>query len=128
MRAIAVVLTLIGGAALAAASTTEPGQPMTGGELAQLCQAPDTTSKSVCRMYILGVTQGMELGMAIADGQTQGGRPCIPDNISGGALELAVKMKLGEDLMVFPADRDLDASGLIGGVLQSTFSCSKSKR
>jgi len=63
--------------------------------------------------------------MSIADGKTQGGRPCVPDNRSASAIELAVKLKLGEDLMVFPDDRKLDASGVVGAILVSTFPCRK---
>jgi hypothetical protein len=63
--------------------------------------------------------------MGIADGKTQGGRPCVPDDLPSSAIELAVKIKLGEDLMVYPDDRELDASGVVGAVLVSTFPCRK---
>lgn len=63
--------------------------------------------------------------MMVADGMTKGGRPCIPEDISGSALELAVKMKLGQVLMVYPDDKKLDASGLIGAILVQTFPCRK---
>ena len=53
------------------------------------------------------------------------GRPCIPENLSASAIELAVKMKMGQDLMVFPDDHKLDASGLVGAILVSTFPCRK---
>ena len=53
------------------------------------------------------------MGMSIAEGKTQGGRPCVPENLSASAIELAVKMKMGQDLMVFPDDRKLDASGFV---------------
>jgi len=65
------------------------------------------------------------MGISIADGKTQGGRPCVPGDLSASAIELAVKMKLGEDLMVYPDDRKLDASGVVGSVLVSTFPCRK---
>jgi len=100
---------------------------MTTGDLQQICLGSDEASKNACRFYILGVTQGVDLGMSIADGKTAGGRPCIPENIPGETLELAVKMKLGQDLMVFPADRNLEAAGFVAGVLVTTFRCSKSK-
>lgn len=63
------------------------------------------------------------MGMGIADGKTQGGRPCVPDDVSASDIELAVKMKLGSDLMVYPDDCKLDASGVVGAVLVSTFPC-----
>lgn len=126
MRALVAGLTIFG-AALAAAAAPEQPRAMTAGDLAQICTAADDASKEGCRLYILGVTQGISLGMDIADGKSLGGRPCVPDNISGQALELAVKMKLGQDLMVFPADRDLEAAGIIGSVIVTTFPCKKQR-
>ena len=101
------------------------GGTMTAGDLQQICTDSNAESKSACRFYILGVVQGVDMGMSIADGKTRGGRPCVPENMSGSALELAVKMKLGELLMVFPDDRKLDAAGLIGGILVKSFPCRK---
>ncbi|MGH9501733.1 MAG: Rap1a/Tai family immunity protein [Terriglobales bacterium] len=98
---------------------------MTAGDLQQICIGSSAESKAACRFYLLGITQGVSVGMSIADGKIQGGRPCIPDDLSASAIELAVKMKLGEDLMVFPDDRKLDASGFVGGILYSTFPCRK---
>jgi hypothetical protein len=99
---------------------------MTAGDLQQICIDSSPESKAGCRFYLLGITQGISMGMVIADGKTQGGRrPCVPDNLSASAIELAVKMKLGEDLTVFPDDRKLDASGVVGAILVSTFPCGK---
>jgi hypothetical protein len=99
------------------------GQGMTVGDLQQICISPDAQSKSACRFYIFGVTQGIGLGMSIADGKTDGGRPCVPNALDSAAIELAVKIKMGQDLMVYPDDRKLDASGFVGGILVSTFPC-----
>jgi hypothetical protein len=63
------------------------------------------------------------MGMLIADGKTQGGRPCIPENLSASAIERAVKIKMGGDLTVYPDDRKLDASGFVSAILVSTFPC-----
>jgi hypothetical protein len=98
---------------------------MTAGDLQEICIGSSAESKAACRFYLLGITQGISLGMSIADGKTQGGRPCIPDDLSASAIELAVKMKMGSDLMVYPDDRKLDASGLVGAILASTFPCRK---
>jgi hypothetical protein len=97
---------------------------MTAGDLQELCIDSSAESKAACRFYLLGITQGISMGMSIADGKTQGGRPCIPD-LSASAIELAVKMKMGSDLMVYPDDRKLDASGLVSAILVSTFPCRK---
>lgn len=96
---------------------------MTAGDLQEICTGSSAESNAACRFYILGVTQGVGMGMSIADGKTKGGRPCIPEDASGSALDLAVKMKLGQNLMVYPEDKKLDATGLIGAILVHTFPC-----
>ena len=102
-------------------------QAMTAGDLQALCVEPDAASKTACRFYILGMSQGISVGMNIAEGKTRGGRPCVPEGVSSSALELAVKMKMGQDLLVFPDDRKLDASGFIGAILVNTFPCQQKK-
>ena len=102
---------------------TADEKAMTAGDLQEICIGSSAESKAACRFYLLGITQGISMGMSIADGMTQGRRPCVPDNLSSSAIELAVKMKMGEDLMVFPDDRKLDASGVVSAVLVSTFPC-----
>jgi hypothetical protein len=112
--------------ALALVSSSVPGgdsSAVTAGDLQKICTGSSAGSKAACRFYILGISQGVTLGMSIADGKTKGGRPCIPDNTPSQALELAVKMKLGQDLMVYPEDKKLDASGVIGAILVDTFPC-----
>ncbi len=110
---------------LISASAFAADSAMTAGDLQRRCLATDAESKAACRFYILGITQGITLGMGIAGGKTQGGRPCVPDNISASALESAVKVKLGQDLIVFPDDRKLDASGVVGAIMVLTFPCEK---
>jgi hypothetical protein len=46
---------------------------MTAGDLQQICIDSSAESKSACRFYLLGITQGISMGMSIADGKTQGG-------------------------------------------------------
>ena len=111
---------------LISASAFATDTAMTAGDLQQICLGSNAESKAACRFYILGISQGMDLGMGIADGKTRGGRPCVPENISGLALELAVKMKMGQDLMVFPDDRKEDASAFVGAIIVNTFPCRKS--
>ena len=107
------------------ASALAADNAMTAGELQQICLGSNAESKAACRFYILGIVQGIDSGMTIADGKIQGGRPCVPENISGSALELAVKMKMGAVLMVFPDDRKLDASGFVTAMIIKTFPCRK---
>jgi hypothetical protein len=42
-------------------------------------------------------------------------------------MEVIVKVAIGKDLMLFPKDSDLDASGFIGGALISAFPCRRAK-
>lgn len=114
------VLTIVGGTQ---SKPTAKNTAMTAGDLQEICIGSGADSKAACRFYLLGVMQGISMGMSIADGKTQGGRPCFPDDLSGSAMELAVKMKLGQDLMVYPDDRKLDASGVVGAILVSAFPC-----
>jgi hypothetical protein len=113
----------LGSSAMAADSSSA----MTGGDLQQICTGQSAESKAACRFYILGITQGVTMGMSIADGKTNGGRPCIPEDVSGSDLELDVKIKLGQDLMVYPEDKKLDASGIISAILIKTFTCQKAR-
>lgn len=98
---------------------------MTAGDLQQLCHGSDTTSRNVCRIYILGITQGITIGLSMAEGKTGGGRPCIPAQLSGDALEAAVKSHLEHDLTVRPADADMDAAQFVGTVAVRSFPCRK---
>jgi hypothetical protein len=121
MRHIAIVLTLL--AALASSATASEQQVMTAGDLQQLCAGSDHVSVNVCRVYILGVTQGITLGMRIADGKTRGGRPCVPAEISGESLEESLKAKLDKHLATTPADQQREAAEVIGAMLASTYPC-----
>jgi len=100
---------------------------MTVGDLQEICTATDAVSRGQCRMYILGIGQGIQLGMAIADGKTQGGRPCVPEDTPAFSMELIVKKTIGEDLMFYPKDRDLYASGFVGASLIKAYPCRKAK-
>jgi hypothetical protein len=62
---------------------------MTVGIHQEICASPSAENKAACRFYLLGVTLGVTSGFNIADGKTKGGRPCITEDISGSALELA---------------------------------------
>jgi hypothetical protein len=105
-------------------SKPAPAEAMTAGDLQEICIGSEAESKAACRFYLLGITQGVSMGMSIADGKTKGGRPCVPE-LSATEIELVVKMKMGQDLMVFPDDRKMDASGMVSAILTSTFPCRK---
>lgn len=46
---------------------------MTAGDLQEICIGSSSESKAACRFYLLGISQGISLGMGIADGKTEGG-------------------------------------------------------
>ena len=96
---------------------------MTAGDLHELCNGTDHVSRNVCRIYILGITQGIAVGLQIADGKTGGGRPCVPQSVSGDALEQKVKARLDAVVAATPANRDLDASGIIAAALAGAYPC-----
>ena len=109
------------------ASAAEGDGAITVGDLHALCTDPSAESRAACRFYILGVTQGVRMGMNIADGKTAGGRPCVPDDTSGPALESAVKTTIRQVLIAHPNDKQLDASGAIGAILVTKFPCQRAR-
>ena len=121
MRNAAIVLTLL--AALATSATASNQEVMTAGDLQQLCAGSDHVSKNVCRVYILGVAQGITLGMNIADGKSRVARSCMPADTSGDSLEQSLKAKLNQDLARTPADQQREAAEVIGSVLASAYPC-----
>ena len=107
-------------------AAADPAQPvMTAGELQQLCLASDTTSKNVCRVYILGVTQGMALGLDIADRKSTLGRPCVPATVSGDSLAESVKARIDRSLAASPSERNTDAARFIAALASGAYPCRK---
>ena len=100
---------------------------MTAGDLQQICSSQNPDVDAPCRFYIMGILQGVTIGIAMGDGKVTGGRPCIPDNVQDTTLERVVKAKLGADLMVYPQDKNLPASSFVGGVIANVFACNKAK-
>ncbi|MGP8035638.1 MAG: Rap1a/Tai family immunity protein [Steroidobacteraceae bacterium] len=120
MSSFATALTVATALLLTAASSEEPA--MTAADLAQLCSGTDHVSRNACRIYILGVTQGMDVGIHMAGGRNRAGRPCVPRGISAEELETTVKQKLAA-LDATAGARD--AAGFIAAVLLKSFPCAK---
>jgi hypothetical protein len=116
MLALAMVLS---GAPTASAAEEQPA--MTAGDLEQLCSGTDHVSRNACRIYILGVTQGIAIGMRIAAGKNANHRPCVPATISAESLEDTVKKRLA----ALGTERDRDAAGFVGSVLGAAYPCPK---
>ena len=117
--------TLMAAVALPLTAAAHGLPAMTAGDLAQLCQGSDHVSVNACRIYILGVTQGIEIGMRMAAAKSPASRSCVPRGISAEELEAGVKKKLatlGSD-----SEQD-DAAGFIGAALAQGFPCTGAKR
>ena len=122
-----VLSTILLSLATAASSAPQEEPAMTAGDLQQLCLGTDHVSKNACRIYILGVTQGLEVGLAMADGKVAGGRPCVPTDTSAETLESTLKTRLDADLAATPSHRDHDAARFVGSALAHAFPCPKPK-
>lgn len=120
-RLVRLPATIVAAAAALALTAAAPGQPaMTAGDLAQLCSGSDHVSVNACRIYILGVTQGIAVGIRMAAANRAGRRPCVPPSISAEELETSLKSKLAA------LDSDSgqhDAAGFIGAALAADFPC-----
>jgi Rap1a immunity proteins len=119
MRIIVTALSVAAGALAMPVHATEAA--MTAADLKELCSGSDHVSRNVCRIYILGVTEGISQGLSIAAGK--GSRPCIPEGVSAERLEKTVKSKLEEDLSVAPARGATDAAGFLSITLAEAFPC-----
>ena len=120
-----IVVTLISvSSTFTTVTSAEPEPAMTAEDLQQLCTGEDHVSRNACRIYILGVTQGIAVGVRMAGGSSAG-RPCVPPGTSADALEQTIKTRLGRDLANHPADRTLEAAGFIGSALLAAYPCAK---
>jgi|SRR5579872_6113035 len=103
------------------------------GDLFKLCASSNASDKSACRFYILGVFEGAQMvGGTVQDKsgslqETKDKRFCVPEGLTSAAMELTVKMKMGEDLAVYPEDRDMPAVSFVTAVIFKQFPCQKTK-
>jgi hypothetical protein len=125
MARIFILGTLLSGTAAAA--------EMTLGDLYKLCTSSNESDKSACRFYILGVFQGASIGDGTVQDKSgnfqeaKNKRFCVPEGLTGEAMELAVKIKMGQDLAVYPKDRDMPAVSFVTGVIAVQFPCQKTR-
>lgn len=122
MKPLAALATAAVALALTAAAPEEPA--MTAGDLAQLCSGTDHVSVNACRIYMLGVTQGIAVGMRLAD-HGKAGRPCVPAGIAADDLEAALKKRLDA---LDANGQQRDAAGFIGAALAVRFPCREAGR
>jgi len=104
---------------------------MTLGDLYKLCTSANEGDKSACTFYILGVFEGAALAggtMRDKNGNFQEGKDkrfCVPEGLTGAAMELAVKTKMGADLAVYPKDREMPAVSFVTALIAQQFPCQK---
>jgi hypothetical protein len=122
MKIIVAALAIAAGALSLSAHSAEPA--MTAGDLKELCSGSDHVSRNVCRIYILGVTEGIAQGLNIAAGK--GAKACVPEGVSAERLEKTIKARLEGDLARSPADSTRDAAGFLSSALAEAFPCSRS--
>ena len=124
------VLTLMALAvSLVAAAEPVRADMMKVSDVENICR----TNSDTCKMFIFGLAQGMSIRESMSDQKTPNGqyadrKPvlfCLPENITTDALMMAFKIKVAEDLAVFPNDRALEGLGFSAGVLLHLFPCKK---
>jgi hypothetical protein len=120
------ILTALGAAAALLAVPAHAAEAaMTAGDLKELCSGTDHVSVNVCRIYILGVTEGIAQGLSIAAGK--GSKPCIPEGVSAEQLQETVKTRLAKELSLSPARGTADAAPFLASTLAEAFPCTGSK-
>jgi hypothetical protein len=106
-------------AAHAAPPVPPAANTVNAGDLAEFCVGSDHVSQNVCRIYILGVTQGVVLGLGAP------ARLCVPADITAEILEQAVKARLAAALQAHPEARDEDGARFIVAMLGRAYPCAK---
>jgi hypothetical protein len=71
------------------------------------------------------VTQGLAIGLDIADGKGTLSRPCVPSSLSGESLADAVKARIDRFLASTPKDKDIDAARFVATLAATTYPCRK---
>lgn len=127
MQKLVYSLLFVLGALMAAQSTPVSAKEITARDLQEICSSQNRHADAPCRLYIMGIVQGITIGLGMADGKVALGRPCIPDDVQDSKFETLVKVKLGADLMVNPGDKELPASSFVGAVIATTFQCNKAR-
>lgn len=114
--------------ALAACCFTPSGRAaqMTVGDLRAVCAGSDEGTQNACRLYILGVTEGLSLGAETARANSK--VICVPEGVSGTQMVLLLKSKMDADLTLYPKDTELAAVGFVAAVMIRQYPCSTKKR
>jgi Rap1a immunity proteins len=99
---------------------------LSAGELYGFCKdeafAP---SQAACKFYILGITQGMGVRMNDQGAFVESGSLCVPPDMTSEEMKLVFIRVAKNDFALFPEDKQLLASGLVGGIMARQFPCQK---
>ena len=120
-RTSAAFLILTGGLAAMGPLPAAGEDVMTAGDLQGLCHASDTTSRNVCRVYLLGVTEGIALGIDIGHGQ--GAPACLPAGVSGDDLQARLRERLDADLSQTADAAQAPAARVIARLMAKAYPC-----
>jgi hypothetical protein len=124
MRSITGAAALIALACGGTAAADAP-QAMTAADLRDLCSGTDHVSVNACRIYILGVTQGIHVGLDIAAGKGRSARACVTAETSAQALDETITQRLNAELSASPAHGARDAAAFIAAALSAAYPCAK---
>src|ERR1700733_10764809 len=109
--------------ALSAGAAPPAANTVSAADLAQFCVGSDHVSQNVCRIYILGVTQGVVLGLGNARGAPL--RLCVAADITAETVEEAVKARCERQLRARPAAAGEDGARFIVAMLGKAYPCAK---
>ena len=105
---------------------------MTVADLYNFCTSHSETDKTACRFYILGVFEGAQmLADTVLDGSGKfreaKEKPFCMQELTSSGMEVMIRMRMGEDLALFPDDRDMPAVAFITATIVKQFPCKKAK-
>jgi Rap1a immunity proteins len=103
------------------------------GDLYNSCTSSNESDKSACRFYILGVFEGASIGGGTVQDKSgnfqeaKDKRFCVPEGLTGAAMELTIKKWMGADLAVYPEDRAMPAVSFVTAIIAKQFPCQNTK-
>lgn len=95
---------------------------MTLSDLHSFCSGTDEVSKTACRFYILGVTEGAGMGAGLAHDQSHF---CTPADVSSEKMVSIVKEAMAKDLAFFPQDKNIPAVSFVAAAMMRAYPCRK---
>ena len=87
---------------------------LTVADLNEFCISKDFAVHNACKFYILGIFEGTQIAA---------GMLCVPEDLPASAMETAIRLKMGQDLAMFPADAKMPAASFVGAVIAKQFPC-----